>query len=259
MGKSQTKSVPTSQAKGLSSVGIGLRTAATATSNAIPESRNFGDPNASQDALEGLHGTHINGVAIEEWAENMPAEIVARISFALTDEGMAEQAKLSQRMTLPADGKPASDPMEKQIIARGEFRKARIDEGAIEDLELAPDILAATVERFREPGFEYGFLGEAATRILGDRRYEVVKDDRGNPVTVGRLTLGRIPARVKQARQEKREQESQQRIADVKDEYRQSVEKLKRDAKDMGLRVVEEGEIAGEFHNTETGRRVTIG
>jgi hypothetical protein len=149
--------------------------------------------------------------------------------------------------------------VDKKIQERADQRSQMIEDGDLEDFMLAADPMEEVVSRYAEPGFAYGFLSDPATRVLGRRNYEVVKDERGDPVKLGTLTLGRIPERLKDARRRKQEAESSERVAELANEYAQSVNRLKRDAKDMGLRVLEAGEMTGEFTNTETGRRVNIG
>lgn len=155
--------------------------------------------------------------------------------------------------------KHTATDVDKQVQEREDQRNRMIEDGDVEDLLLAANPMEECVARHARPGMAYGFLSDAATRVLGTRNYQVVKDERGDPVKLGTLTLGEIPERLQQARRKKQEQESQGRVADLANEYTESVNKLKRDAKDMGLRVLEPGEIAGEYTNTETGRRINIG
>jgi hypothetical protein len=149
--------------------------------------------------------------------------------------------------------------LDNQIREREGFRNRVIEEGAAEDLLLAPNPMEETVMRHREPGFAYGFLSDHASRVLGTRGYEVVKDGNGEPVRLGTLVLGKIPEKVQQARQRKAEAESVERVQSIADEYGEKVRSMKNAARDMGLRVLEPGEIDGDYTNTETGRTVHIG
>lgn len=83
-------------------------------------SKTLNDPNPAnqKDPLEGLAGLHINGEPIEEWAAHMPADIVQRMSFPLTDEGQKEQAKIARErhMRLPVTGEIARDQDDKKAI-----------------------------------------------------------------------------------------------------------------------------------------------
>lgn len=173
-----------------------------------------------------------------------------------------DPARLNFSAPAPRTARPlkhtATDP-DKQIEERGDFRERVIEDGAAEDLMLAPDPMEETVSRHREPGMGYGFMSPKASAVLGQRGYVVVHDEKGDPVKLGNLVLGKIPERVQQARQAKAEAESVERVKSIADEYTDGVNRIKREAKDLGLRVLEPGEMNGDFVNTETGRTVHIG
>jgi hypothetical protein len=164
------------------------------------------------------------------------------------------QAPVAQRMK-----HTATDP-EKMIEEREAVRNRIIDEDdADEDLMLAPSPMEETVERYREPGMAYGFMSDNASRTLGLRGYQPVMDERGDPVKLGTLTLGKIPERIQRKRLRKGEKESTERVQSMSDEYGDAVNRLKAEGKDLGLRVLAPGEMTGDFTNTETGRTVRIG
>lgn len=254
-----TRSVPTSEAKGQGSIGIGLSSAAFRASDAIPESRMFNDPDADQDPLRGLRGLHVDGEPIEEWSKGMTDAQLSKLGRFMTDEGMVENQRIARNqaaddsMRLPLGG-VARDPFEKKVKAQDDF----LEDGQNDPL-LAPNPMQEIVNRYKEPGFAYKFLSERVNRQMGTRGYQIVTDSEGNPVKMADLTLAKIPERIANARQKKDAQESQESINSAQDTYTESVARLQRDARDLGLRVLEPGEMSGDFHNTETGRTVNIG
>jgi hypothetical protein len=259
MANTETVSLPTSKAKGKSSISLGMRTPGVAKSKALPESQNFGDPQAEPRGTTSLKGLHVNGRPIEEWAKDKSPQAIAAMCFDLTDEGLVEYHKILSRhagddsMRLPL-GNVATDETDKQIKRLDDF----LEDGANDPL-LAPNPMQRVIDEHGEPGFAYKFLSPDVSKRLGLRGYEVVKDKDGNPVKLADLTLAKIPERIAQARQQKDAQESEQRIKETQDQYADSVARVQRDAKDLGLRVLTPGEMAGEYVNTETGRTVSIG
>jgi len=146
------------------------------------------------------------------------------------------------------------EPLDKKIQERSDF----LDQEHADPM-LAPNPMEEVVGPYKDPNFAYKFLSPGCTRVLGTRGYEVVKDEHGDPVTLGNLKLGRIPKRIADARKRKAEADSQERVKSMAEEYAQSVNRLKREGQDLGLRVLEPGEVSGDFMNTETGRTVHIG
>ena len=248
----------TSEARGQASVSLGMRTPATAASEALPESKNFGDPQAA-DPLAHLTQCHVGGLPFPEWLKIATPQMKAAMCRQFTDEGQEEWQRLNRlhahqdSMRLPL-GNIATEPIEKAILERGDF----IEDGQ-NDPMMAPDPMRAVIDEHREPGFNYRFSSDKANGLLGKRGYEIVKDSNGNPVKMADLTLGKIPTRIAQARQRSAEKQSRDIVKSQADQYAESVARLKSNANDLGLRVLEPGEMAGDFVNTETGRVVNIG
>jgi hypothetical protein len=248
-----TESVPTSQGKGAAAIGLSMASPAIRDSVAIPDSKNFGDPNVSPDPYEKLRGTHINGVPFEIWAKGMPDEIVSRISYSLTDEGLAIQDRLVARERELPFGGAANDPDQKKILQRGD----ELDAGLGAEFSLDP--LKEVLAPYQEPGYAYKFLSDMCVRHLGMRGYEVVKDKNGDPVKYADLTVGRIPQRIADARRKKYVAESDERVKSMPAKYGDAVSELEREAKDLGMTVLGPGEARGNFVNDDTGARINIG
>lgn len=146
----------------------------------IGESRIFRDANAS-DPYGHLRPLHMNGKPLAE----MPDEFLALINYEITDEGIAARNA----------GKPESaarvtaGPFEKSCAARGDH----LGDEALEPWE-APDPMKELVNAHVPEGFRARFL---SPRLLdgraGKRGWEIVKNDKGEPVKLANMVLGMMP------------------------------------------------------------------
>jgi hypothetical protein len=133
-----------------------------------------------------------------------------------------------------------ADAFDKEVLAR-------------EEMEDSTDPLMEAVNRVREPGMSYKFLTERCCTELGMRGYEKVVDAKGLEVKVGEMFLAKIPERIAKRRQERAVAESQERVTEMQDDYSNSVERLKRDAAGLGVRVLMPGENAAAGGATDPG------
>jgi hypothetical protein len=121
--------------------------------------------------------------------------------------------------------------------------------------ELSP--LEAAVESVKEPGMSYKLLSNRACGLLGGTRgYEPVKDANGELVKVGDMFLGKIPERIAQKRQQRYQDESSALVKSMQESYADKVERLKHDAKELGLTVLESGDSVSD---KRTGRTYETG
>jgi len=178
-----------------------------------------------------------------------PTTLDPMAEFALpgksNEELIAEQEALDEKRA--REGYPrvslGADPLDKAIASRLDASDELIDPWS------AIDPMEATVAPYKEPGKAYKFLSPRVCDVLGTRGYEMVLDANGNQVKMGNMMLGSIPQRIADARQAKAQKESNERVKDMQDEYTQNVDRLKRDAQGMGLRVLEPGELVPGRNN----------
>jgi hypothetical protein len=128
-----------------------------------------------------------------------------------------------------------ADDLDKTIDQRGSD-----DE---EDYLLARDPMMDAVNRVREPGTAYKFLNDRVCAEIGTEGYETVLDERGEKVRVGEMFLGKIPQRIADRRLKHAADMSEQQVRESEDTFVQGVDKLKREAAGMGLRVLDPGEL----------------
>lgn len=110
------------------------------------------------------------------------------------------------------------------------------------------------------PGFSLKLLGNTACKYHGLRGYEPVLDERGNKIELGGMFVGRIPTPVAEARKRHYEQASAADVASVQEDYTEEINKVRRDAQNLGLKVLEPGDMdAGEFEDMGTGEVRSFG
>jgi hypothetical protein len=69
------------------------------------------------------------------------------------------------------------------------------------------------------PGMSFKFLSDRCNDVLGLRGYEVVKDERGDPVKIGTLIMGMIPEYIAQRRMEHFAEEGRAQVRDMEEAY----------------------------------------
>lgn len=150
------------------------------------------------------------------------------------------------RRGLP-DVEVGADELDKTIDQRGSDDEA--------DYLLARDPMMDAVNRVREPGTAYKFLNDRVCAEIGTEGYETVLE-RGEKVRVGEMFLGKIPQRIADRRLAHAAEMSEQLVRESADTFEQGVDKLKREAAGMGLRVLDPGEL---MHANATENREYFG
>jgi hypothetical protein len=121
------------------------------------------------------------------------------------------------------------------------------------DLDYDPlgltDPLAQLKKDYGRPGFALKLMSDSVTDRLGKRGYQIVKDDEGDPVRCGKMILGEIPERIAAQRRKAPIERSNEELRSIKDQQRDDIERMKHDAKGMGLTVLEPGETVNNVGN----------
>lgn len=116
-------------------------------------------------------------------------------------------------------------------------RVMQIPERTVEieiDTELDPLLMnpmRAIVAQYCPAGMAPKFLSDRCMQVLGKRGYEIVKDERGDPVRCGTLYLGVIPQHVAERR---RQYFADQSRAEVKEQEEAYLERADRFAREEG-------------------------
>ena len=128
------------------------------------------------------------------------------------------------------------------------------------DLEFDPlgdlDPLAGLKRKYERPGMSLKLMSPGITAHAGSKGYRVVKDADGNPVTCGKMILGEMPSKFAEMRRKAGIANANERIRGINDGRKADIEKLRMQAGEMGVQIVEPGEIS---HNNTTGRDQAAG
>lgn len=127
----------------------------------------------------------------------------------------------------------------------------RIDtvEGRIEPWA-TPDPLKECLDQNPHPGFKRRFLSDKAVERLGMRGFEVVNKSNGDPVKVGRLTLGEMPTELADRRNRHFREEGNSLIREMAESHADKQESLIREAKKIGLEVLRPGDSVTNYDST---------
>lgn len=147
-------------------------------------------------------------------------------------------------------------------VARGEACRVSVTSDAedkrIDADEYGIDPLGEALSAAREledPAggkFAYKLLSERCVSQLGRRGYQIVKDANGDPIQVGNMTLGKIPQSVADKRKKIAQDASVERIRDMQEQHSARIAALRREAKDLGLKVLESGDSVENVGDGET-------
>lgn len=96
-------------------------------------------------------------------------------------------------------------------------------------------VLNEAVERYGRPGMAYKFLSERCISVLGMRGYEIVKNEKGEPVKCGSLLMGEIPLRVAEKRRAHQAKLAQEAIQAEVEKYQDEAERLARQSRHAGV------------------------
>jgi hypothetical protein len=104
------------------------------------------------------------------------------------------------------------------------------------------DPLLGLKTQYERPGFALKLLSDKVCGHLGRRGYQIVKDENGDPVRCGNQILGEIPERIAKLRRAAPIQRAKEELSSITSQQREAIDRMKADAKDMGLQVLERGE-----------------
>lgn len=104
-------------------------------------------------------------------------------------------------------------------------------------------------------GMSFKFFAPAVAGVIGMEDYRKSLDKDGNAYTVGEMWMGEIPTRIADKRRAKALKESEDAVAESAERYEDQVDRLKGQAKGLGLTVLAPGEMvtanAGSGHEDD--------
>lgn len=186
----------------------------------IGESRTFNNPDPAEqlDPLRSIRGCHVGGKPVEE----LPEDVAHLLTYDHTDEGI--EARNAERQESAAR---VTDPLDKQIEGRAR---------ATEPWE-APDPMGDLVKEHVKPGERARFLSGPVCDLKGTRGFELVKDEYGREVRLGRLMLGVMPEDRAKQREKHYQRITRELETEKATEYQEQHERFVREARKQGIRV----------------------
>jgi hypothetical protein len=192
----------------------------------IPDSA---PPIASEREQTWRDTCHVGGLPVSQ----LPPDLVARLTFAHTDEGIAEidreyAIKLAQGRISRIDMESDEATERKRF---GPQRDALLNGASIEE---ADNPMQELMDEHLEPGQRGRWLDPEVCGALGMRGYKPVIVD-GEKVQCGQSYLGYIPEDVAQARERKRDSRNADKLALIQQQVQEQVGQLSHAQKSAGL------------------------
>lgn len=104
-------------------------------------------------------------------------------------------------------------------------------------------VLDDCVARYGRRGMSYKFLSQRCCDVLGTRGYQIVKDERGDPVKVGTLMLGEISRVIAERRRDYYARQSAEAIATEVEKYQDEAARLAHNSGHRGVGPLGPGEL----------------
>ena len=161
------------------------------TSRGVGPSKRFnGPPEAQREPYQHIQGCHMGGRPVEDV---VPISSAHLITYDHTDEGIAarNEGKADSAARVRAasgDRSPVTGASREHKLSE---RRDHMQVG-MEPWE-APDPMKELVEKHIGKGMRPRFLSPFKIQKQGKRGFEIVKDEKGDPVTLGELVLAQMP------------------------------------------------------------------
>jgi hypothetical protein len=182
-------------------------------STIIPDSKIFISAEPVETGETKMLRCHVNGVAIADM--NLAPHVLAVLDYWATDEGIAERNS-RPGLVEPSGISLGADSFSKALHQRRDDVKDR----GMETYE-ARDPMKEVATRYVAKGMRPKFL--SANRVKesgGAGDYEIVKDERGDPVTVRGMVLGQMPEARAMARNKHYQQRGNQILKEMTAQYK---------------------------------------
>jgi len=175
---------------------------------------------------------------LEAVAEAFKEHILKSGEFAATDPIMRKGLRLS----IAKFGKEATANAFFDRVMSIPYRTVEVEI----DEELDPMLvnpMREAVARYGRPGMSVKFLSDRCMSVLGRRGYEIIKDERGDPVRIGTLFMGEIPEYMAQRRIQHFADLSQSEVNEQEEAFMEQAERTIRDSKTSGVAPLQPGDM----------------
>jgi hypothetical protein len=192
----------------------------------------------------------IEKIGLEEYANTTAETILLKEDKAVPDPIMQK----GLRAAIARFGKDAVADAFRDRILKIPQREVEV-EADRSDAMIFAQPLEEAVQRYGTPGMAPKFLSERCIGVLGLRGYQIVKDERGEPVKVGTLIMGQIPLRTAEARQRHYAEESNAAVREAAEQFEDNAARAIREGGTGDISVLQQGErvhsnAAGDFEDS---------
>jgi hypothetical protein len=205
------------------------------------------DGDRSPEEVVALAERTVNGIPLSQLGY-----AGTQIPYGLTDQGIAEKNARS----VDSQGRPHSGIK----VTRNEgFDQAIARRSAAKEPWECTNPLAEAAERYSEPGMRYRGLSQRVCDKKTLRGWEVVKDEKGDPVKVGDMILGKMPIERAERRNEHYRKEGEANLSAARERLKVDQERLSRDAQSKGFTAgpLRDGDVLTDYDDPD--RRISIG
>ncbi len=172
-------------------------------------------PDPVFDSCPGLRAT-IEKVGLHDYAEAAAQAILSKGELAVVDNVL----RRGLAGAINNFGVEQVAQAFRDRILRIPCRTVEYEVDRDTDYEIAGSrVLDDAVERYGRPNMAYKFMSVRCMDVLGRRGYEIVKDEKGEPVKVGTLILGEIPRAIADRRREHYRKLAQEQIESEVEKY----------------------------------------
>jgi hypothetical protein len=162
----------------------------------------------------------IEQVGLEQYANATAEAIMLHEEKAVPDPVMRK----GLRGAITKFGKQSVADAFRQRILKIPSRTVEIEADRSDAMIFAKPMEEA-VMKYGTPGMAPKFLSDRCIGVLGLRGYEIVKDERGDPVKVGTLIMGQIPMRMAEARRRHFADESEEMVNSMAEQFEDRAER----------------------------------
>ncbi len=118
----------------------------------------------------------------------------------------------------------------------------------------APDPMQELAEAHVEPGFRARFLSDRVVQRSGTRGWEVVKNEKGDPVRLATMVLAKMPEQRAKQRNVYYQEQAREQARDAIEHYQEEQERLIRDEKAAGVAVLKSNETVRDYQTHRVGQ-----
>ena len=118
----------------------------------------------------------------------------------------------------------------------------------------APDPMQELAEAHVEPGFRARFLSDRVVQRSGTRGWEVVKNEKGDPVRLATMVLAKMPEQRAKQRNAYYQEQAREQARDAIEHYQEEQERLIRDEKAAGVAVLKSNETVRDYQTHRVGQ-----